>query len=678
MKKKNKNLKSLVSNLLFVSAIIPCIIFILVSAGALSNEATDKFKAETRFKLSTLGKISEEYNSSVETAFSIMQSDKNLVEYLENADKFDGVKDSFKTITSFMAEDMIDMGVYSLETGKFAHIDEESAVSKNIADELWVKLALKETGSLIEVSTKQQADGSVHVTYAKTLTKTVPVEGDKPKSVDIGVMYITITLDDMFQTSKNTVLTSNANVLIFDKNYKVIFDREEKLVGSTLNDKEWIGELIRCKNKKFIDIVIEGQKYIAYKENNRMNDVTIIGLVPNQDITESIKVAIKPIVVFASVIILAIIVIGYLFSKKITKPFDKIVEDIKPFKEGDFRSELKVRKEYTSEMKDIVDTLNDTRVGLSEILNNVKQASTTLEYNSTGLADISAQSYNIMDGVVQSTAAIAGDTEGNVARIGRLTDATDKLSNEITNVRSLSEEILDSSSSIADFSVGGQEIISKLKLSFDENNNITSDVINNIKEVSKVSKEINTITDSIKSITKETNLLSINASIEASKAGQAGKGFAVVADSIRSLANQSEESTKKIDAYITTIIKTIDSLEAKVSALSDINSVTANDVDKTYSHFNQIIKLIEELNAKINTVNESMKTIDENKDVVARNITEVAEASEEISLSTEEVTASIQEQSAQLQEITSSTVVLSKLASELQDLLSKFKTTDAE
>ena len=187
--KKNKKLKSLVGKLLFVSAIIPCIVFILVSAGTLSKEATEKFKAQTRVTLSTLGKISDEYNSSVETAFSIMQSDKELANKLENPEAFAGVKDTFKTITSFMEGNMVDMGVYSLSTGKFAHTNEENKVSEDVSKEPWVNLALKESGTIIEVSTVQQPDGNVHVTYAKTLTKSVLLEGEeKPRSVDIGVM----------------------------------------------------------------------------------------------------------------------------------------------------------------------------------------------------------------------------------------------------------------------------------------------------------------------------------------------------------------------------------------------------------------------------------------------------------------------------------------------------------
>lgn len=675
--KRNKKLRDLVGKLLLIASIFPCVLLIWVASFLLKEEATMKYESDVRYKLTTLGSISNEYNDSIETAFSMVESDKELVEKLENKDRLDELKDHIETVSNFLGDSIVDAGICSIPTKGLITLNNDAANSKDVLNEKWVKLALEDSGALIEVSTETEENGETYVTYAKTLSKSLPSEnGDKPKTVDIGIMYIKISLNEMFETGKSIVLTPNSNVLVFDKNYKVIFDRNSELTNKTINDNEWFIKIARAKNKKFIDIKLDGEEYIAYKETNRLTNITIVAMVPTEDILSDVSLTIRPLLIFSTIVMVLILTLGYFFSKKITRPLSNIVNDIKPFKNGDFRSEIKIREDYTSEMKEIVDTLNEIRIGLSDIVKNVKDASNTLEHNSTGLAEISVQSYGIMDEIVGAISNISSDTENNVTRIASLADVTDDLSSEITNIRGLSEDILSSSNSISEFSIGGQGIISKLKGSFEENNIITSDVIEKIKEVSTVSKEINTITDSIKSITKETNLLSINASIEASKAGQAGKGFAVVADSIRSLANQSEESTKKIEHYTTTIINTIDSLEAKVSSLSSINHITAKDVDETYSHFNKIIDLIDKLNGKINTVNESMRFIDENKNIVISNIENISESSQAVSTSTEEVTASIEEQSAQLQEITSSALILSRLANELQDLLSRFKTVD--
>lgn len=673
--KRNKKLRDIIGKLLIISSIFPCILLIWYASSLLKEESYMKYESDVKYKLTTLDSISNEYNTSIETAFSMVESDRLLNEKLENKDKLSELKDDIETVSEFLGSSIIDVGIYSIPTKGLVTLSND-ATSNSILNEKWLKLALEDSGTLLEVSTDKQPNGEVHVTYAKTLSKLITDENNKSASRDIGVMYIKISLNEMFEAGKGIILTPNSNVLIFDKNYKVIFDRNETLNNKTINDNEWFIKIARAKNKKFIDIDVDGVDYIAYKETNPLTNITIAAMVPTEDILSHVGLTIKPLLIFSVVVMVLVLTLGYFFSKKITRPLSNIVNDIKPFKNGDFRSEIKIREDYTSEMKEIVDTLNETRIGLSDIVKNVKDASTTLEHNSTGLAEISVQSYGIMDEIVGAISNISSDTEDNVTRIASLADVTDDLSSEITNIRGLSEDILSSSNSISEFSIGGQGIISKLKGSFEENNIITSDVIEKIKEVSTVSKEINTITDSIKSITKETNLLSINASIEASKAGQAGKGFAVVADSIRSLANQSEESTKKIEHYTTTIINTIDSLEAKVSSLSSINHITAKDVDETYSHFNKIIDLIDKLNRKINTVNESMRFIDENKNIVISNIENISESSQAVSTSTEEVTASIEEQSAQLQEITSSALVLSRLANELQDLLSRFKTVD--
>lgn len=396
-----------------------------------------------------------------------------------------------------------------------------------------------------------------------------------------------------------------------------------------------------------VEYVFNGTtKYSAYTILNNENILVITA--DESEALSGITTVTAASVGISTIVVLIAIIISFIMGRRLMRPLVKVSAIIEDVANGNIDADFSVVKESNDEIGLIIEKMKELTQSLGSIVGRIRNSSDTMSSNSYELNDTSSQTLAANNEISKAVEDVAEGSTGMAASISKINENLLEMSNETKDINASVDEIKNQTAAVQDSSKIMNDKIKSMQDSSRKMDDGISAISKRIETVNKTVDKVSNIVSVIEEISGETNLLSLNASIEAARAGDAGKGFAVVAQEIRVLSDNTNTELENIKQIISSLVEECRYCVQASGIIVEDNAKQKEEIRAVLDEFSELDKQIQKTAEKADEIEELVTAMVELNDDITKSSNSLTDVSAANAAATEEMNANIEELNAMM------------------------------
>lgn len=373
-----------------------------------------------------------------------------------------------------------------------------------------------------------------------------------------------------------------------------------------------------------------------------------------------------------AIVVLIAIIISFIMGRRLMRPLVKVSTIIEDVANGNIEADFSVVKESNDEIGLIIEKMKELTQSLGSIVGKIRNSSDTMSSNSYELNDTSSQTLAANNEISKAVEDVAEGSTGMAASISKINENLLEMSNETKDINASVDEIKNQTVAVQDSSKIMNDKIKSMQDSSHKMDEGISAISKRIETVNTTVDKVSNIVSVIEEISSETNLLSLNASIEAARAGDAGKGFAVVAQEIRVLSDNTNTELENIKQIISSLVEECRYCVQASGTIVEDNAKQKEEIKAVLDEFGSLDEQIQKTAEKADEIEELVTAMIELNDDITKSSNSLTDVSAANAAATEEMNANIEELNAMMHGVSEMAEHMNNESDGLKEALSLF------